>query len=213
MQPVKILAPVLLMGSTVLGSNQAQATTGTSPMERLYNARFEQFKSIDDVVELTLGKTIETSPRNTVGAAGSMEQTYGGGRYASSNIGLIHPPHASMNEALSGYDITVQRVHGLEYVEDEGEGPSAHALSLALDFLSQVEPSLSDAFPKGASAVRDDGSVDVFWRRRGFTVQLTVPAQEDRPVSVYHRNDSDHGTARDASPPTLAYWLNRFARA
>jgi hypothetical protein len=126
---------------------------------------------------------------------------------------MARPGTASWNEPDEGFSMTVSRVQGLAHVEDEDETPTPHALSSALHFLSRTKQFLAHTFPRGAATVSDDGVIDVYWRKPGRTVQLMIPADERRTTSVYHRDGSDYGLDKDATPETLAHWLEWFVRA
>lgn len=112
-----------------------------------------------------------------------------------------------------GFGITVSRVSNLASIDEEGETPAPHAIASALGFLTQTQQLLRKDFPKGATTVGDDGSINVYWRKLGHTVQLSIPADQQRMVSVYHRDGTDYSIEKNAVPQTLAYWLERFARA
>lgn len=125
-----------------------------------------------------------------------------------------HPSARALRPDLDdGFNATMSRVRELAHIEDEDEAPAPHALSAALDFLTQTRRFLKGDIPKGAATVGDDGSIDVYWKMPGRMVQVMIPADEQRTVSVYHRNGTDYSIDKSAAPETLAHRLEWFARA
>ncbi len=212
MQGRKKLLPVVVMGSMALGLNPS-LTMASEPIDQMNGRRFEQFRSIDDMVRFMNGKSIGMDMVQVAGTHGAMDQSVTWREQGMQTASGGYPVHGSSIEAMNNYNITIERVRGLTQLEDEEDAPSPDVLSLAIEFLAQVKTSLYEQFPKGATAVRDDGSVDVYWRQPGRIVQLTVPAQQDHTLSVYHREGDKHGTDTAVSPETLARWLEWFARA
>jgi len=208
----KKLFPIFVAGSIALGLNPSlTGASGTS--DQMDTRRFQQFRSIHDVERFMSGESIEMDMVPVIGTHGVLNQPAPWGEQGMHDASSVYPVNAPLDEATDNYDTTIERVRGLTQLEDEEDAPSADALSLAIEFLAQARTSLYTQFPKGATAVREDGGVDVYWKRPGRIVQLAVPARQERPLSVYHRSGDEHGTDTVVSPEILAHWLEWFARA
>ena len=124
-------------------------------------------------------------------------------------------PYVYRGKPGSDFDLTVSRVIALASLEpgvapDDVALPTERVVSAALHFLIAASERLGDSFPRGAAALDETGGIRVFWRQPGRSVQLWVPADESRPASVYHRDDTVHATERTWSAGPLARWLEWF---
>ncbi len=209
-----IAIPMLIAGSAVVGNGQLVSATSTAPL----NPTVKELLGYMQLTEglLSQGKadglTMEPFIRRTIGTYGTTSQPV---IWESQDKRIFAAMEMTMpwHYPDSGFSTTISRVQDLTHAEDEDETPAQYALSSALDYLYQTQQFLALDFPKGATTVGDDGSIDLYWRKPGRAVQLMIPADDRRTVSVYHRDGSDYGIDKDVTPETLARWLEWFAGA
>ena len=102
----------------------------------------------------------------------------------------------------------------LEEADDEETGdvpPSPDAISDTLDLLLQTRPLIKGTFPRASASFDGEGGVYLYWMGPERSIQLTVPAEKNKPTFIYHRQGNEYGIEENVLAERLAHWLNWFA--
>lgn len=82
--------------------------------------------------------------------------------------------------------------------EDEDEiPPTDYALTETLKLLFEAREHLmiywkDYKFPQASVCSTDEGGINVYWRKQGITVQLSVPAAPEGNLFLYHRENDNY---------------------
>ena len=123
----------------------------------------------------------------------------------------IPPPTSSAAEE-HGITATLDRFCQPPYLEEDEDytRPTQHAYTSAIKRIIQASDLMREAFPEALLTTTEQGGINCYWRKPGFSVRLTIAGTPQGKDYVYVRDNGQSSLSEDVSVVHLAERLQEY---
>jgi hypothetical protein len=105
------------------------------------------------------------------------------------------------------FDTVLSRVAALTHEDDDEDRPTNYALRSTLTILFATRELLEIPFPRASTAVTQDRGIQVYWKRGGRFVELSIPPKDGGTEFIFHDDGSEYRAEQEVNGRVLAHWL------
>lgn len=122
------------------------------------------------------------------------------------------PPVRDAEE--DGFAVVMSRLCELPYFEEDEDytRPTLYSFQQACALLTEARCTLPTAFPRASFSTSEMGGVQVYWRKPGFLLQLSLPAGANGNGYLHLLRDGAATIDPDPTGQTLAQSLTEFQK-